>query len=218
MTAQEVVNRALQKLGVIRPGQTPATEESDDGLLALQNMINSWNAQLIPINEVTVTTETMASGSPYTLTTRPLKIKSAVYANAGVEVPFDVVTAEEWGNAKRNLIVFHDGGYPSSTLRVRPDPSAGTMTLFIYDSLAIPGALSTTLDYPPGYNHAIITNLAIQLASEYGFRDDGLLVPLMQDAKLSIQGLNGNVLGAPLPAPVDETMPNATRAALGARQ
>jgi hypothetical protein len=46
MTAQDCIDSALRKLGVIAPAETPSSAERAAGLLALNSMVSSWNDAL----------------------------------------------------------------------------------------------------------------------------------------------------------------------------
>jgi hypothetical protein len=203
MTAQELINKALQTIGVISSGESPSTEESNDGLVTLNGLLASWSAQALPIYQIVRETVSMTGAGSYTLVTRPVKIKSAVFVNDGVETPYALVGAEDWASYTRNRVLYHDGGYPTGIIRLRPDPTAGTLELYSYQELTALGALSTTIALPPGYERALQFNLALDLAPEYGHQINEGLIGLANDSKLAIQGLNQAVLGAPVPqAPV----------------
>ena len=44
-TAGEQINRALRLLGVLAEGETPSASVSQDSLMALNQMIDSWNTE-----------------------------------------------------------------------------------------------------------------------------------------------------------------------------
>lgn len=200
MTGQNLITLALQTLGVVAAGETPADEELADGLVALNELLSSWSAQGLPIPQLTRVEVTMTGASSYNLVTRPLLIKSAALVNAGVIVSYDPVDAVVWAAGDRNRVLWHDGGYPTGAIRLRPSPSSGTLEYYAYHPLTSVATLSTALALPPGYPRALRYGLALDLAPEYGRALDEGLVSLANDAKLSIQGLNQVVLG-PIAAP-----------------
>ena len=48
-TAGEQINRALRLLGVLAEGETPAASVSQDALMALNQMIDSWNTERLSV-------------------------------------------------------------------------------------------------------------------------------------------------------------------------
>ena len=48
-TAGDQINRALRLLGVLAEGETPSAETSQDALMALNQMIDSWNTERLSV-------------------------------------------------------------------------------------------------------------------------------------------------------------------------
>jgi hypothetical protein len=48
-TAGEQINGALRLLGVLAEGETPSAETSQDALMALNQMIDSWNTERLSV-------------------------------------------------------------------------------------------------------------------------------------------------------------------------
>ena len=48
-TAGDQINRALRLLGVLAEGETPSASESQDALMALNQMIDSWNTERLSV-------------------------------------------------------------------------------------------------------------------------------------------------------------------------
>ena len=48
-TAGDQINRALRLLGVLAEGETPSAAVSQDGLTALNQMIDSWNTERLSV-------------------------------------------------------------------------------------------------------------------------------------------------------------------------
>ncbi len=48
-TAGEQINGALRLLGVLAEGETPSSETSQDALMALNQMIDSWNTERLAV-------------------------------------------------------------------------------------------------------------------------------------------------------------------------
>ena len=48
-TASDQINRALRLLGVLAEGETPSAETSQDALIALNQMIDSWSTERLSV-------------------------------------------------------------------------------------------------------------------------------------------------------------------------
>jgi hypothetical protein len=48
-SAADQINRALRLLGVLAEGETPSASVSQDALMALNQMIDSWNTERLSI-------------------------------------------------------------------------------------------------------------------------------------------------------------------------
>ena len=48
-TAGDQINRALRLLGVLAEGETPSAATSQDALMALNQMIESWNTERLSV-------------------------------------------------------------------------------------------------------------------------------------------------------------------------
>src|SRR5580698_825942 len=95
MTGGSIVNAALEEIGVIRPGQTPAPQESAVGFAWLNSMIDNWSTERLLLPFVTAMLYVMKAGGQqsYTVgsaapppaaqpdfpTPRPLRIDSSQF-------------------------------------------------------------------------------------------------------------------------------------------
>jgi hypothetical protein len=210
MTVQQLVNAALRTLGVIASGESPSTEESNDGLTALNGIIESWSALGMPIYQVTRETFSLTGAASYTIgtgqtwnTTRPQRIKSAAVVQSSVEQSVRVVSAEEWAGivdqgrtGKFADVLYWDSAYPIGTMYLWPAPTTGgSLLLYSYKPLATFAALTDSVTLPPGYERALRFALAADLASEYGRTLTPESAAAAAESKAAITNLNQIVLG-----------------------
>ncbi|MEN6537790.1 MAG: hypothetical protein ABFD89_29330 [Bryobacteraceae bacterium] len=205
MTAQDLITKTLQTLGVVAAGETPATEELSDGLVALNDLIESWSAQGLPIPQLTRVELALTGAASYNLVTRALLIKAVAVVNDGLQTPYEVVDATVWAAGDRNRVLWYDGGYPTGVIRLRPSPSAGSLEMYSYHALTPLATLATVIALPPGYQRGLRFGLVADLAPEYGRVLDDALIGLANDAKLAIQGLNRALLGPVVPPAPGQT-------------
>lgn len=211
-TAQLLITGALLDLNILASGETPAPEESADGLIVLNQLISSWNAQALPIFQISRDAFSLTGAQSYTVgpsmvfnTTRPVKIEAAAVITAsGVGRPCRIATSEEWtayldkaatGNFAE--ILYYDHGYPTGTLWLAPKPTGGTLELFSYKPLAQLASLTSAVDFPDGYERALRSGLAMDLAVMFGRPLPPGLPEKAADAKMAIAGLNQAILGRP---------------------
>jgi hypothetical protein len=214
MTAQEIINAALRALGELASGETPTTEESNDGLMALNKLIGSWSTEQLLIPEinrlsqaVTPNTQVYTMGPGGTLgTVRPLAVHAvSVTTSAGVTQAAELINAEEWAaiadKTRTGSFVskaYYNPAYPQGLLYLWPAPIGGTIQVYMLKELTSFASLGTNVDMPPGYDRALIWNLALELASNFG-RDPNIVAAQAQQTKAAIMERNARTLGIPQP-------------------
>jgi hypothetical protein len=163
VTAQELINSSLRAIGVIASGETPSVDESADALVALNDLIESWTAQALPIFQITRSTVALTGAENYTLVTRPVKIKAAtVTSTTTQDVPLQITDAAGWsgfqdkaGTADFAKVLWYEHGHPLGQLHLAPK-SNGTLNLIsekpigagvmeVRETLSLTGAASYTV-------------------------------------------------------------------------
>jgi len=227
VTVQQLCNKALQDIGVISGGGTPASAESSDAFDALNDLVASLSAGIAVIPFLTRDTWTPSGTQTYTMgpsqtinTVRPLVIRSAGVAAASTQSkPIEIVTAEQWlqirdkgrtGHFIRKL--FPDMGYPFVTLYTWPKVTGGLLEIWSYKALTAFASLAATVDLPPGYQEALIKRLAVRLAPQFGATVGKDLQTAAEEALASITKLNVGTLGPPTPAGPAVAAPEAKAA------
>ena len=214
MTAQELINHALKDLGVLAAGESPSTEESSDALERLNDLLASWSAQALAVYEIKREQFVLTGSASYAIgsgqlwnTSRPVKIEAAAVTTVtGLRFPVEIATPEKWAaytdTTATGLVaqlLWYDNGYPMATISLAPRPAGGWLELYSYKELTAIASLNATVDLPPGYKRALITNLALELAPMFGREASPTLAANAADAKMSIFGLNRAVEGSPTP-------------------
>ncbi len=203
MLVQDLIDRSLRLIGVLAAGETPASVERDDALIALNHIVLSWNAQQITLYSVTMQTVAMTGAASYALATRPRRIKAAsVIATGGATMAPTLVDAVGWAavadKTRTGLFaeaLYCDYLFPTSNVYLSPKPGAGSLEIHSFTPLAAFASLGATITLPDGYERALTTALAVELAPEYGRPLDQALAAAAQEAKQSITQLNSVVLG-----------------------
>jgi hypothetical protein len=176
-TAQTLINNAAYAIGVL--GQADAslsTADSNLGLSVLQRMLDSWaNDGLLVYSRTQETISLTAGDGTYTTAnlstaSRPVAIHGGFVRYGGTDYPLRRVEDDEWNS----IAVKTTQGIPevftyepkmTGEFEFYPVPvDAMTAYLDVQRPLTATLALSDNLSLPPGYEDAIVENLAVKMA------------------------------------------------------
>ncbi len=207
MTGREWVAASLRKIGAIAPGESMDAADAEDGLAEGNRMLASWSNDGLLIHAITAETPLTLTASDATVTmgaagdiaTRPLVIERALIRDGTLDLPpLRLLTLDEYAAIPIKSLqstyptsLYDDGGYPQRTLMLWPVPSAAmSLVLFTLRALTSITTLDTVVSLPPGYDDALIYNLAIRLAPEYGRAVSDEIAALAMDTKAAIKRTN----------------------------
>lgn len=206
-TANQIIDDALKKIGVWETGRSATAEEAADGLRALNLLIDSWSNENLMLFQFVQRTKALTAGdATYTIgssgdidTTRPVRIHTAFIRDASNDdSPLEIVNTDDFskiplksvGNAYP-VVLHYRPAYPLATITLYPEPSTGlTLYLECWDQITQFTALTTSASLPPGYERALIYNLAVELAPEYGVAVPQEVMRAASDSKSRIKDVN----------------------------
>ena len=183
-TAIESIKRAMRLIGVLATGETPSAEESADGLVSLNAMLDSFANDKQVIYAPSLDTIAWApSTSSYTLgpsgtvvTVRPVTLLTSCYFEwGGVSYPLIPITVDEYNeislkglNTTIPQYIWCNPTFPDSTITLWPTPST-LIPVKVWSNKVLQEipTLTTDMPLPPGYRDFIDFNLAERLAPEY---------------------------------------------------
>jgi len=212
-TARQIVKKSLQKIGALVKNEEPSSDEANDGLDALNQLIQSWSNDSSLITNRAWETFTLQGGvSTYTMgvgqtfnTVRPTNIISGYIRNGTIDTMLTTIGDEAYNSITfKNLtgipqFINYDNANPTDNLRLYPAPStAYQMFLLTEKPLASITTLDTALAFPPGWERALIYNLATELAPEYGQLPDQSVFKIAADslAKLRLSTIRARSMDA----------------------
>jgi len=174
VTGNSLIYGALRLLGVLRPGQSPNTDSYNDGLLWLNELLDSWATERLMVKVVGRAAVTM-DGSAIYYGALPHRIEGAGYVSSGgvTEWPIDVYTREEWqAVAQKTLVGEPSGIYPEytiieATIYPWPQPASGSLYLYQWNPIEAFADLATVYTLPAGYALALRFCLAAQIAPAF---------------------------------------------------
>ena len=207
-TAGDQINRALRLLGILAEGETPSASMSQDALMALNQMIESWNTERLStfVTQDQVFTwpagfisRTLGPSGDF-VGLRPILMDDATYyvAPNGVSYGIKFINQQQYdGIAVKTVtstypqVCWVNMGYPDITLTVYPKPTQDLVWHMIsVEELNQPALLSTTLYYPPGYLRAFTYNLAMEIAPEFGVEPSPQVQRIAMTSKRDLKRIN----------------------------
>ena len=208
-TAGDQINRALRLLGILAEGETPSAATSQDALIALNQMLDSWSTErLMAYNTIDqvftwpageITRHLGPTGEFVGL--RPVLLDdSTYYRDPGTNVSFGIkfINQQQYnGIAVKTVtstypqVCFVNMGFPDVTLSIYPRPTRDLEWHFVsVQELAEPASLSTDLFFPPGYMRAFAYNLAMEIAPEFGVEPSPQVQRIAMTSKRNLKRIN----------------------------
>ncbi len=195
ITRDQIIITALRKLGVVEPGDTSSTIDSNviaNCAQALNLMIKQWMTEGIKLWTVTELNFTMVSNqTSYTVSPsgsdvtsdKPLRILQAWIRNTSVtpniDTPLQILSKQEYNTLGSKFStgttnsIYLNPGVTSSTVRLFLTPDVATATNYsVYMVVQRPindiNTATDTPDFPNEWMQALVWGLADQLSLEYG--------------------------------------------------
>ncbi len=208
-TARDQINRALRLLGVLAEGETPSASVSQDALMAMNQMIDSWNTERLSTFVTQDQVYTWPAGiiardlgpSGDFVGNRPIQIDDATYyRDPGTNVSFGIkfINQQQYdGIAVKTVtstypqVAWVNMGFPDVTITIYPQPTRDLEWHFVsVQELDRPADLSTVLFYPPGYLRAFTYNLAMEFAPEFGVDPSKQVQRIAMTSKRDLKRIN----------------------------
>lgn len=181
-TGRDIINSTLRKIGFFK-SETPDADEINDALEALNQMIASWsNNGLLIYARVTENFTLTPNTAEYTIgsgadfnTDRPIHLVTAYIRNGGIDYDMSIIDDTVYANIPQKStgsniprFINYDYAFPQGTLKLYPTPTAAYDIYLVSEKELSAFTLDGIVSLPPGWERAIIYNLAIELSPEYG--------------------------------------------------
>ena len=181
-TINDLIKASYRKLNVVGVAEDLQAEQLTEGFDTLNRMLEVWNTEkLIPYYVVREDFTLVSGTQSYTIgsggdfdTTRPIEITQATITENTTTYPVRVITYSEWmdittkGNSSNiPYWLYYETNYPLGKIYLYGKPSsANTLSIASYKQV---GSFSNgdTVSLPPGWEKAIVDNLAIELLPNY---------------------------------------------------
>lgn len=208
-TAGELINGALRLIGMLAEGEVPSAATSQDALVAMNQMIDSWNTERLSIFS---TQDQVYSWPPNVMHrtfgptgdfvgNRPIQVDDSTYfrdpAN-GISFGIKIINQQQYdGIAVKTVtstypqVMWLNMDYPNIDMYVYPVPTKVLEWHFIsVQELDQAPSLTTTLAFPPGYLRAFRYNLACEIAAEFGVEPSPQVSRIAMTSKRNLKRIN----------------------------
>lgn len=192
----QVIEAAFNVLGIGQEGEALTPRAYQDGLRALNQLIQGMSAEphLWTYEEATLA---MVADTPsYVVSPRALRITDCRYRNlvSQIDVPMAMMSRQEYFDQPTKTVspsipvnFYFDPKVSTGTLYLWPCPSAATAAQYeirytYVRFLEIQTATNETLDFPSQWIEAVTWNLARKLITQYPVNDGNLMQIVMATA------------------------------------
>ncbi len=212
ISGSQLVQDALFACGAYGVGDNLDNGDAQLVLRRLNRMLESWDTEKLSLWESAVESLTMSSGVTSYLTTslpstiRPTFVDSWYVRLDGTDYHGDFISMQEYDDIPQKTVqgiprmCYVRARLGSQQLNFYPTPDAA-YTLFVSvrrkfgdvagtqeDGTRV--TLSTTLTLPPGYERAIVDNLAVDISPSFGRPPNPILMQQAVESKRTLKRLN----------------------------
>lgn len=204
----------MKRIGVLGAGETMPGDMGADGLLRLNDLIDGWATEHLTVYTITRSTWVITTAASYTVGTGgtvniPRPVGPQAIPNIGFQdtssspvlerligppLTEDAYAAipQKTLTAPMPIYWYYNPTYPLGALKPFPVPTSTTLQGVIYAETPVAqlAALSTTISLPPGYQRFLTSNLAVELAPEFGVQASPALVASAIESKADIKRAN----------------------------
>jgi len=208
-TASEIINGSLRLIGMLAEGETPSAGTADDALVAMRQMIESWNTERLSVFSTqdqvftwpaSTISRTLGPTGDF-IGNRPIQLDDSTYfrdATTNVSYGIKQINQQQYdGIAVKTVtstypqVIWLNMTHPNIEMYVFPVPIRDLEWHFIsVEELTQPATLSTTLAFPPGYLRAFRYNLACEMAPEFGVEPSPQVKRIAMSAKRNLKRIN----------------------------
>jgi hypothetical protein len=182
-TVDDIIKHALRLLSVKESGEALTADESNDGLVSLNSILEQMNLQdYMQVNKQKLTQALTANDGSYTFgtggnnATRPTVIYKAYIRDNNTDYPVRIIGTDEYSDipfksttSSYPYNLYFRPGWPLATVELYPVPSSSGTVLHMEtrNALATYTTGTDVVSLPPGYVKYLTYQLAIDISPEY---------------------------------------------------
>jgi hypothetical protein len=208
-SAFDIITRAMRIDGIIGSLDTPDAQDTNDAFNSLNMILEQWSLEDLMCYYSSIGLHsTVASQSSYTIgeygttdwdAVRPIEITGAFLRIDGVDRSMDIINHEEYKNKSQKALegipnsLYYQPTSPNGIIYPYPVPDdVYSIGLSQKAQFTVFTGLETSITLPPGYLKALIWNLAVEIAPEYGKAIDPVTMKKANDSKALIKSKNSD--------------------------
>jgi hypothetical protein len=208
-SAGDQINGAMRLIGMLAEGETPSAAASQDALVAMNQMIDSWNTERLSVFSTqdqiftwpaSIQSRTLGPTGDF-VGNRPVLLDDSTYfrdAATNVSYGIKMINQQQYnGIAVKTVtstypqVLWINMTYPDIEMYVYPVPLRPLEWHFVsVEELTQPAVLATTLSFPPGYLRAFKYNLACEIAAEFGVEPSPQVQRIAMTSKRNLKRIN----------------------------
>lgn len=201
-TARSLVKRAMQRSGVLTKNEDPSADEIVDANNLLNIMLESWsNESLLVFANTWETFSVVAGDGDYTIglsgdfnTSRPINIKAAYIRQDTTDYDLEIMDDITYNKYILNKLtesiprfLNYQTTFPQGVIRLWPVPVTNYGLFILSEKPYSAFGLDDDISFPPGWEFALIENLAVLIAPEYGQQPDATIVNNARNLKKDLR-------------------------------
>ena len=205
--ARDIINRAFRLIGNTDSGESGESAEYADALQCLNDLLADWSGAqpLIQYSNTLLNYPIPSSLASFSIgptgslvSERPAKIKDVYLHEAGTDYPLELISSSQYADISQKTsiggyptLAFYDASTTNARLYLWPNARAGQVIYFTaLQSLQVFVNLTDTVTLPSNYNRALVYNLAVEIAPEYGQEASATVLRTAMLTKSAIKRLN----------------------------
>jgi hypothetical protein len=219
-TASELIKGSLRLIGQLAEGEEPSAETMQDSIMAMNQMIQSWNTERLSVFSTqdqvftwppNIATRTIGPTGNF-VGNRPIEVDDATYFKdpaTGLSFGIKLINQQQYdGIALKTVtstypqVMFVNNTFPDTTMTVYPIPTkALEWHIVSVQELSQVSTVATVIYFPPGYLRAFRYNLAMELAPEFGVEPSPQVVRIAMTSKRNLKRINNpnDLMAIPYP-------------------
>jgi hypothetical protein len=208
-TAGDQINGALRLIGQLAEGETPSAATSQDALLAMNQMLDSWSSERLSVFSTqdqvftwptSTATRTLGPTGDF-VGNRPVLVDDSTYfrdPSNNISFGIKLINQAQYnGIAVKTVtstypqVLFVNMTMPNIEMTIYPVPTKALQWHIVsVNELVEPATLGTVLVIPPGYLRAFRFNLASEIAAEFGVEPSPQVQRIAMSSKRNIKRIN----------------------------
>jgi len=210
-TVQKIIDAALNKIGVLANGETAEADDAQVCLDALNMMVDSWNTESLMIYTYTMSEFSLVAGQRvYTIgpggnfdvdrpIVQPIAAKLRLNLQQIQDLPLAILEYDEYAaivlkQTQSSIVgaMHMDGGNPLRNIFIWPVPSDNNQKLLLWlgSLLSQVTSVSSEIVVPAGHNRALVYNLAVEVAPNFGRDIMPAVAKVAIDSKANLKRIN----------------------------